>query len=219
MICLSACWPNIKNLVYNSFIRSKDTGQLSASQRKGIIRLIYKGKGTRNNLKCWRPISLTNIDYRIYAKTLANRLKYIVNKLINHDQNGYIKGRSPALILRTLDDIIEYTNYKNIPGTIITLDYQKAYDTISKEFMLHAFSKFGFGDNFIYWINIITANTTSCINYNGNLSNYFSLQRGIRQGCPLAPILFILACEILSNKIRQSGQIKGIEYHVKSEVK
>lgn len=203
-------WPKIKLLVHSSLMESKISNQLSASQRKGIIRLIYKGKGTRNDLKFWRPISLTNIDYRIYAKTVANRLKRVTKYLIHPDQNGYIKGRSPALILRTLDDIIEYTNYKQLPGAMITLDYQKAYDTISKEFMLDAFTKFGFGNTFIGWINIITSNTSSCINYNGNLSHYFNLERGIRQGCPLAPTLFILACEILSNKIRQCGQIRGI---------
>ena len=80
----------------------------------------------------WRAISLTNVDYKILAKTLANRLKRVITTLVHEDQNGYIKGRSTALVLRTIDDIIEHTNHQYIPGAMITIDYSKAFDTISK---------------------------------------------------------------------------------------
>ena len=73
------CWPKIKDLVFNSILTSMETTQMSASQTRGIIRLIYKGKGSRNELKNWRAIALTNVDYNILAKCLANRLKEVVN--------------------------------------------------------------------------------------------------------------------------------------------
>ena len=151
------------------------------------------------------------MDYKILAKTLANRLKNVIKSLVHEDQNGYIKGRNTALVLRTLDDIIDHTNNKYLPGAIITLDYSRAFDTISKDFIQKMLNQFGFGDNFIHWVKVINTSTTSCINYNGNMSPNFDLERGIRQGCPFSPLIFILACEALSNKIRQSHSIHGIE--------
>ena len=71
--------------------------------------------------------------------------------------------------------------------------------------------RFGFGQTFIKWVKIINHNTVSCINYNGKLSPTFDLKRGIRQGCPFSPLIFILACEALLNKIRQSQLIRGID--------
>ena len=96
-------------------------------------------------------------------------------------------------------------------GALIALDYKKAYDTISKKFMIKSFKKFGFGKYFTKWIKIITSNSKSSIHYAGWLSGWFDLERGIRQGCPLSPLLFIIAIELLSCKIRQNSNIKGIK--------
>ena len=204
-------WPKIKNLVFKSIHNSIDQSEMSSSQKMGIIRLLYKGKGARSDLKNWRPIALTNVDYKIFTKTLANRLKVVIPHLVHEDQNGYISGRSTAIALRTLDDIIEFTNHNYMPGSMITLDYSKAFDTISKEFMMKALSNFGFGRKFIKFVSVINNKTKSCINYNGKISPSFPLERGIRQGCPFSPLIFILACETLSIKIRQCNKIKGIE--------
>ncbi len=77
--------------------------------------------------------------------------------------------------------------------------------------MLKSLEIFGFGENFIEWITILNANTYSCINYCGWLSGWFPLECGIRQGCPISPLIFILACELLSCNIRQMRDIKGIK--------
>ena len=68
-------------------------------------------------------------------KNDSNRLKEVVNKLVHQDQCGYISGRNTALILRTPDGIIEHTSHQYIPGAMITSDYTKAYDTISKKYI------------------------------------------------------------------------------------
>ena len=94
---------------------------------------------------------------------------------------------------------------------MIALDYSKAFDTISKEFMLEAFKIFGFGEDFVNWISVLNNNTVSCINYCGWMSEWFNIETGIRQGCPISPMCFVLACELLSCKIRQSDNVKGIQ--------
>ena len=209
-------WCKIKHLVHESLTTSFQIGSLSPSQRKGIIIIIYKGKGHRNKLTNWRPIT---VDYKLLTKVIANRLNDIIKYIIHDDQNGYIKGRSASMIIRALDDIIEYTDKFNIPGAILTLDYTKAYDSLSKQFMITCFKKYGFGPNFERWISVINANTQSCISYCGWLSDWFPIERGIRQGCPLSPLCFILACEFLACKIRQTNKIKGIALPCNTGVK
>ena len=105
-------WNRIRETVYQALLYSYQTERLTRSQNQGIIKLLYKGKGKRNNLNNWRAISLTNTDYKIIAKTIANRLKKVIGLLIDEDQNGYIKGRNAAIVLRTLDDLIEHCNVK-----------------------------------------------------------------------------------------------------------
>ena len=141
---------------------------------------------------------------------MALRMKNSITYLIHDDQNGYIKGRSAAMVIRALDDIIEFTDHYGIPGAILSLDYKKAYDSLSKEFMFSCFERYGFGPNFQKWISVINEDTQSCISYCGWLSEWFMIERGIRQGCPLSPLCFILACALLACKIRQSTNIKGI---------
>ena len=92
-----------------SFNLSFNTGSLSFTQTSAILTLIHKGKDlARNKLQNWRPISLTNTDYKILAKCLANRVNKVIENIISEDQVGYIKGRNVSTILRTIDDLIEY---------------------------------------------------------------------------------------------------------------
>ena len=204
-------WLQIRNIFKQSLIHSFQQGELSNSQRRGIIKLLYKGKGDRHNLGNWRPITLTNIDYKILTKVLANRLKTVIGTIIHEDQNGYIKGRHSGIVIRTLDDIIEYANRKSLKVAILSLDYTKAFDTISREYMLKSLEVFNFGEIFSKWLNIIFSKTVSCISYCGWQSGWFNVLRGIWQGCPLSPLIFITAIEILAAEIRQTKNITGIK--------
>ena len=165
----------------------------------------------REKLSNWRPITLTNTDYKILAKVLALRMSTVVQKLINEDQVGYLKGRNIATVLRTIDDVINYLNVSGKSGYLLALDYAKAFDSISKDFLLCAFKAFGFGSDFQKWIKVITKSSSSCINYGGWLSESFNVNSGIRQGCPFSPLAFVLSVELLAIKIRNSS-LKGISY-------
>ena len=97
-------------------------------------------------------------------------------------------------------------------GTIICLDFRKAFDIIKKDFIFYAFESFNFGESMKKkWITTLFCNTVSCISHNGFLSNFFIQEEGLRQGCNLSPLLFIIAVEIIASKIRQSNEIRGIE--------
>ena len=90
------------------------------------------------------------------------------------------------------------------------MDYSKAFDSISKSFLLNAFKVFGFGTDFRKWVSVLTTGTKSSINHGGWISEAFDTQCGIRQGCPFSPLAFVLAVELIAIKIRNSS-ITGIK--------
>jgi exonuclease III len=204
-------WNRLKHMVVNSYEAAFETGELSTTQRRGVITLLHKGKELpRDELDNWRPIS-TNTDYKILAKVLATRLQIVIKAIISDNQVGYMRGRNIATILRVIDDTIGYLDFNNLPGMILAVDYKKAFDTISKDFVIDVFRIFGFGEQFTQWVKVLMANTESCVNYSGWLTGFFPLESGIRQGCPFSPLAFVLAVEIFSLKICQCRDIKGIQ--------
>ena len=122
-------WPLIKNefiLVINEILNENN---LSSSQCKGVLSLIYK-KGERENLKNWRPLTLLNVDYKIIAKCFALRFKPLLPSLINSNQKGYVNGRYIHESNRLIQDIITYADTENMDGLIVFLDQTKALDRI-----------------------------------------------------------------------------------------
>ena len=204
-------WSKINVLVFTSFESAFEAGELSFTQRQGILTLLHKGKNlARDNLTNWRPISLTNSDYKVFAKSLANRLSSVISDIIAEDQVGFIKGRNISSIIRLIDDTIDYVNNSSQSGILLAVDYRRAFDSISKEYMLFAFKKFGFGDRFLKWVSILLTNTESSINYLGWISESFKVECGVRQGCPFSPLAFIIGLELLAIKIRSNEGIDGL---------
>ena len=203
-------WRNIKTLLIKSINYAFEYGKLSIDQRRGIITLIPKRGKKRILLKNWRPITLLNTDYKILTKCLAIRLHSVLPSIINLDQTGFLKDRYIGENIRTIADIIEYTSLKHQPGIILLLDFEKAFDTIKWSFIFDSLQLFNFGPNFIHWIKVIYTDIESTVLNFGNTTGFFKLQRGIRQGCPISPYLFIIAVELLANSIRMNDHIKGI---------
>jgi len=161
-------WSKIVGVVHASFVASFADGELSTTQKQAVLTLIHKGKDLpRDDLGNWRPISLTNTDYKILAKCLSTRLSTVINDIVHENQVGFMKGRKISTMVRLIDDTIDYMNNSNKPGMLLAVDFRRAFDNISKDFILFAFEKFGFGDHFKKWTSVLTSNSQSCINYTG----------------------------------------------------
>ena len=99
----------------------------------------------------------------------------------------------------------------NIDGAILFLDFTKAFDSVEWEFMYYSMKKFGFNNSIIQWVQTLYTNIKGCILNNGWISSPFDIQRGIRQGCPVSALIFVITVEILACRLRQDNDIKGIQ--------
>lgn len=191
---------------------------LSPTMRTGVLTLLYK-KGDKNQLKNWRPISLLCIDYKIITKTLANRLKKVLPFIINKDQTCGIEGRQIHDNCHFIRDLLDYVNKSKIPGFLLCIDQMKAFDKISWQYLYKTLETFGFGPTFINWVKLLYTDIRSHIKSNGHMSAAFKLEQGVRQGCCLSALLYILVSETLAENIRKNPNIKGIKLPNGTEAK
>ena len=164
-----------------SFNEAYEANELSISQRRGIITLMPK------------------------------RIESSLPKLVNLDQTDFIKWRYIGENIRLIIDTMEFTKKHNIPGILVSLDFRKAFDSLEWPFMMRTLNIFNFGTSIQRWVSTFYTNIESAALNNGFLTNWFRPSRGVRQGCPLSPYLFILSAELMANKIRQDLHVKGIE--------
>ena len=207
-------WHDIKYPLTNCFIKSFQNGYLSPSQSQALLCLLHKGgENPRESISSWRPISLLNADYKLIAKVLCMRLNAVINKLIDSSQFAFIKGRNISNMLRELYDIIENEKAANSNTILLSIDYTKAFDTLSTGAILKALKLYGFGEYFLNCIKTILSNRTCCVRNGGYISDEFEMERGVRQGCPISPVLFILTSELFAASVRSDPTIKGIKLY------
>ena len=185
------------------------SGRLSLSQRRGVISLSFK-KGDRLDIRNWRPISLLNVDYKLAARAIAGRLLKIIHIVVADDQTCGVPGRFIGENVAFLRDVVDFTTLSNSPAALLSLDQEKAFDRVEWSFMRRTLLTMGFGPSFINWIDLFYRDVQSAVDVNGHLSSFFPLSRGVRQGCPLSPLLFVLVAEVLACNIRANPRIIGL---------
>ena len=204
-------WDSIKYSLLDSYNESLEQGELTPSQRYAIISLMFK-KGDRKLLKNYRPISLTNCDYKILALTLATRMQTVISDLVNEEQTACIKNRNIAMNARMIADIFEYAESSNTSGALLMLDFEKAFDSIEWPFIMNVLKKMNFGPLFLKWIKILYTMPCFSVKNNGWISIKKPMTRGIRQGCPISALLFVLTVEVMSQRIRDNVEISGFKF-------
>ena len=203
-------WGKLKYFVLRALNESYISGQLSISLRQCIISCLPKGDKPRHLLKNWRPVSLLSVIYKIASSALSARLKSVLEKIISPTQSGFVANRFIGENIRLIYDIMHYTKKENIPGLLMLIDFQKAFDSVSWKFLDSILNFFGFKNSFQRWIKIMNTNIQASVMQCGVLSGLFDIERGCRQGDPLSPYLFLLCAQVLYLMIVNNKDIKGI---------
>ena len=207
-------WGSLRNILFECYIESINNRSLSPSQRIGVLTIIPKPKLPSElvYIKNWRPITLLNVDYKIFMHLIKNIIIRSVPYIISKVQSGFqaCKSTCDNLILMYLA-LEHFNNHPDEEGLLLQVDFEKAFDTVEHNFLFKTLEFLGFGN---YLINLVKVAFFGCMTYanvNGHLSAPIYIGRGLHQGSPLSPILFIIVAQIFTNKLKNNTDIKGIK--------
>ena len=183
--------PDLVEVLNASF----DSGLLPFSQRGALISLVFKD-GDRLLHKNWRPISLLNVDYKICARAIAGRLLKVIHHVVARDQICGVPHHFIGENVALLRDVVNNANETDLPIVILSLGKEKAFDRVDWPFLQSTLFRLGFGPSFIKWVALFYSEIRSSIIINGYTSRCFKPSRGVRQGCLLSPLLYVLTMEV-----------------------
>ena len=153
-------------------------------------------------LNDYRPISLIGCMYKIVAKLLAKRLKKVLPTIINETQSAFIEGRHLLQSVLIANEVIDEAKRSTKSCCIFKVDFEKAYDSVSWDFLFYMLNRSGFNSKWISWMEGCLKSASISVLINGSPTSEFIPQRGLRQGDPLAPFLFNVVAEALNGLMR-----------------
>jgi exonuclease III len=178
-------------------------GCLPLSARRAVISLLHK-KGDRQTLRNWRPVSLTNTDYKVIAKALATRLRSVIADVVSEEQGCGVPGRSILDNVAFIRDAIRWANDTRENLAILALDQQGAFDRVEHQFLFRTLREMQFGEAFIKKVATLYAQASCVVRVGNSLTPPVALGRGVRQGCPMSGHLYAIAIEPLLLRIKRS---------------
>ena len=210
-------WTIIAQDLTDVFNEIHSTTYIPKEMKLGCITLIHK-KNTTELLQNYRPISLLNTDLKIYTKLLANRLKKSLHQVINAQQ--YARPGSQLFhVLTLLRDMQQHSSSRGYDHFYISLDFEKAFDSIDHKWLLRVLTRFGFSPKFVQTVATLYFEATSEVSVNGFRTRPFTIERGVRQGDPLSLFLFLIAVEPFLIAVRNDNKISHIQIPGRFKIK
>ncbi|WMV55749.1 hypothetical protein MTR67_049134 [Solanum verrucosum] len=205
------CWEIVKGDLMSTMQNFHSQEFFEKSFNATYIALISKKSGAKE-LRDFRPINLIGSVYKLIAKILTERLKKVMHKLVDTQQMAFLKGRQITDAILIANECLDSRVKEKSPGVMCKLDIEKAYDYVNWSFLLEIMQRMGFGLKWIRWIKFCISTVKFSILINGSPEGFFPSDRGLRQGDPLSPFLFIIVMEGLNNMLKTAhtkGWIRG----------
>ena len=207
------CWeivgPSVYQVVYDFFV----SGKMHYSLNSNLMVLIPKMEGA-DKIEHFRPIAMSNFIFKVISRILAERLGFVCAKILTPNQFGFVPSRnSRDAIVAAADCFHVVRKNKFGRNMAIKVDIRKAFDTMRWDFIVAVLHCFGFSNQFVSWILSIFDSARLSIMINGTSHGFFGCSRGVRQGDPLSPLLFVIAEDFLSRfitKLCDKGEIHAI---------
>lgn len=200
---IKSSWEIIKNDIYSIVEEFWNSGLLPKGSNVVFIALIAK-VGNPTGFKDYRPISMVGCVYKIIAKILAHRLKRVMSHLVGPHQSSFIEGRQILDSVLIAGELLDSCKRSKIPTVLLKLDFHKAFDCVSWSFLMWVMEQMGFPPTWVSWISSCVSSAAASILLNGTPTKPIKLPRGLRQGDPLSPFLFVLGAEVLNLLIKKA---------------
>uniref|UniRef100_A0A803PY01 Reverse transcriptase domain-containing protein n=1 Tax=Cannabis sativa TaxID=3483 RepID=A0A803PY01_CANSA len=206
-------WSEIGNEVSKAILDFFDTGYLPNELNETVISLIPKVSDP-NTAKDYRPIACCNTVYKYISKMICSRLTEVLPSLIQGNQGAFIKNRLLAHNIMIFQDLLKGYTRKNVSARcILKIDLSKAYDTVDWQFVEDMLNQLCFPSRFVNWIMTCLKGTQYHLLMNGRIQGSFRGKKGLRQGDPMSPLLFVLIMEYLSRLLSFYSEKEGFGYH------
>lgn len=176
---------------------SRKFGVIRASINTTFISLIPK-VDKPSTFDDFRTISLCNCLYKLILKVISKRLKAVLSKNISKGQFGFLQGRQIHEAIGVAQEALHSFKARNMSGAVLKIDLLKAYDRVSWLYVRMLLIHLAFEATFVRWVMGCISTASFAVFINGAASPFFKAERGLRQGCPLSPLIFLLVAEVLS---------------------
>ncbi|XP_062089551.1 uncharacterized protein LOC133796085 [Humulus lupulus] len=206
-------WQEVGSEVCLAINQIFDTGKIPEGFLDTTLSLIPKCENP-SKASDYRPIACCTTIYKCISKLICSRLAKVLPGLVQANQGAFVKGRSIAHNIMIFQDLIKnYGRSAASPRCAIKIDISKAYDTVDWWFVGDLLSELCFPEKFIKWIMSCLTNTSYLLLMNGRVQGKFKGEKGLRQGDPLSPLLFVLIMEYLTRRLQMAACVPTFRYH------